>query len=151
MSFTGGDVAHLLLALGLLLASAHALGHIFVLCRQPRVIGEITGGLLLGPTLLGAAFPSLEARIFPPDGPTASWLGGTYQLGLMLLMFASGAEMRSLFRRGEGRTVGVVTFTGVALPSSRELDCSASWTLPPCWVKQAIRPLCFWSLRWRSQ
>lgn len=116
MIFTGSDVAHLLLALALLLATAHAIGHLFVLCRQPRVIGEITGGLLLGPTVLGGVAPGLEAQIFPLEGPTASWLGGTYQLGLLLLMFASGAEMRSIYRRGEGRIVGLVTLTGVVLP-----------------------------------
>lgn len=116
MSFAGPDVAHLLLALAVLLAGAHALGHVFVLCRQPRVIGEITGGLLLGPTVLGALAPRLEADIFPMQGPTASFLGGTYQLGLMLLMFASGAEMRSIYRSGEGRVVALVTSIGVVLP-----------------------------------
>jgi Kef-type K+ transport system membrane component KefB len=116
MSFTGLDVAHLLLAVSLLLACAHGLGHLFVLCRQPRVIGEIVGGLLLGPTFFGALWPHLQASVFPAEGTTAFWLGGTYQLGLMLLMFSSGAEMRSMVRRGEGRTVGIVTLTGVALP-----------------------------------
>jgi K+:H+ antiporter len=116
MSLTGSDVAHLLLALALLLASAHAIGHLFVLCRQPRVIGEILGGLLLGPTVLGAVAPDLQSNIFPDSGPTAAWLGGTYQLGLLLLMFASGAEMRSIFRRGEARLVTIVTVAGVALP-----------------------------------
>jgi K+:H+ antiporter len=116
MSLAGLDVAHLLLALALLLASAHAIGHLFVLAHQPRVIGEILGGLLLGPTVLGAVAPGLQASLFPVSGPTAAWLGGTYQLGLLLLMFASGAEMRSIYRRGEGRLVGIVTLAGVALP-----------------------------------
>lgn len=114
--FTDVDVAHLLVALALLLGSAHAVGHLFVLVRQPRVIGEITAGLLLGPTLFGAVAPGLQADIFPADGPTAAWLGATYQLGLMLLMFASGAEMRSLFQRDEGKIVVTVTVTGVVLP-----------------------------------
>lgn len=116
MSLGAADFAQMLIAVGLLLAVAHAVGHLFALMRQPRVIGEIGAGLLLGPTLLGTLAPDLEKQIFPTEGPTASVLGWTYQLGLLLLMFCSGAEMRSLFGRGERRVVGTVTVTGVLLP-----------------------------------
>jgi Kef-type K+ transport system membrane component KefB len=116
VNLSASDVAHLLLSLMLLLAAAHAVGHLFVVLRQPRVIGEITGGLLLGPTLFGALFPDLQAQVFPAQGPTASVVGATYQLGLLLLMFCSGAEMRSVFRRDEGRIVALVTVSGVVLP-----------------------------------
>lgn len=116
MSLSSSDIGHLLLAVGLLLAAAHALGYLFSAARQPRVIGEIAGGLILGPTLFGVISPHLQQRVFPTDGVVASWLGGTYQIGLLLLMFASGAEMRSVFQRREGRTVVTVTTCGVILP-----------------------------------
>ena len=48
------ELARLLLALTLLLAFAHIAGYLATRVRQPRVIGEIVGGLLLGPTVLGA-------------------------------------------------------------------------------------------------
>jgi Kef-type K+ transport system membrane component KefB len=113
---TGPEVAHLLLALGLLLVAAHAVGHAFTLLRQPRVIGELAGGLLLGPTLLGAVSPRAESWIFAGTGPTSSVISWSSQLGLLLLMFCSGAEMRSVFRRDERRVVAWVTVLGVALP-----------------------------------
>jgi Kef-type K+ transport system membrane component KefB len=116
MTLAAGDFAQLLLAVGLLLGAAHAVGHLFTLARQPRVIGEIMGGLLLGPTVLGALAPELQATLFPSEGPVAAVLGWNYQIGLLLLMFASGAEMRSVFRRGETRVVGLVTVVGVVLP-----------------------------------
>jgi Kef-type K+ transport system membrane component KefB len=116
MHVTGPDLAHLLLALGLLLVAAHGVGHVFALLRQPRVIGELTGGLLLGPTLLGTIAPRAESWLFPATGPTASVVGWCSQLGLLLLMFCSGAEMRSVFHRGERRVVAWVTVLGVALP-----------------------------------
>ncbi|MDF2093469.1 cation:proton antiporter [Knoellia sp. 3-2P3] len=112
----GADFAHTLVALALLLAAAHGVGHLFTLLRQPRVIGEIAGGLVLGPTLLGYLWPDLQARVFPTEGSVAAVLGWASQLGLLLLMFCSGAEMRSLFRRDESRLVGLVTVTGVVLP-----------------------------------
>jgi hypothetical protein len=39
MTLAGADVLRLLTSLGLLVIAAHAVGHAFVLLRQPRVIG----------------------------------------------------------------------------------------------------------------
>lgn len=116
MTLASADLVRLMTALGLLVAAAHAVGHGFVLLRQPRVIGEIVGGLLLGPTVLGLGLPSWHAALFPETGTTAAVLGWSYQLGLLLLMFCSGAEMRTMFRPGESRAVGLVTVLGVTLP-----------------------------------
>lgn len=116
LSFTDADTAHLLLALVLLLASAHGCGYLFAHFHQPRVIGEIVGGLLLGPTVLGAIAPHLETVVFPSGGPTGAVLGAVYQLGLLLLMFCSGAEIRSAMRREEGKTVVLIAAFGTLLP-----------------------------------
>ncbi|MFZ2013074.1 MAG: cation:proton antiporter [Nocardioides sp.] len=116
MTLAADDVVRLLMALGLLVIVAHAVGHVFVLLKQPRVIGEIVGGLLLGPTVLGLVLPSWHAALFPEAGAGAAVLGWSYQLGLMLLMFCSGAEMRTMLRPGEGRVVGLVTVLGVTVP-----------------------------------
>ena len=43
-------------------------------------------------------------------------LDAIYQLGLLLLMFGAGAEIRSSFRRDERRTVAAVTITGMVVP-----------------------------------
>ena len=39
--------------------------------------------------------PSLQATLLLSEGPVAAVLGWNYQIGLLLLMFASGAEMRA--------------------------------------------------------
>jgi len=116
MGTTGPEVAQVLTAVGLLLVAAHGVGHAFAVLRQPRVIGELTGGLLLGPTVLGAVVPGAQAWLFPTDGSAAIVLAWSSQLGLLLLMFCSGVEMRSVLRRDERRVVAWVTVTGVALP-----------------------------------
>jgi Kef-type K+ transport system membrane component KefB len=110
------DLAHILLALALLVAVAHGLGYVFARFRQPAVIGEILGGLLLGPTLFGELFPDAQASVFPDNGATAVALGTVYQLGLLLLMFSAGAQMRSLFHRDEGKLVAAISVTGTVLP-----------------------------------
>jgi K+:H+ antiporter len=80
------------------------------------VIGEIAGGLLLGPTVLGALWPHLETVIFPASGPTSPVLGAVYQLGLLLLMFCSGAEIRSFLHRRERKTVALIAVLGTVIP-----------------------------------
>ncbi|HJR97361.1 MAG TPA: cation:proton antiporter [Actinomycetota bacterium] len=110
------ELARLLLAVFLLLVAAHSGGYLAARFGQPRVIGEILGGLLLGPTLLGAVAPDFHDRIFPPTGPVPIVLDAVYQLGLLLLMFSAGSEIRSSFRADERRTVAAVTVIGMVVP-----------------------------------
>lgn len=116
MTLSSADLARMLLTLALLVAAAHGIGHVFARLRQPRVIGEIIGGLLLGPTVFGALAPGIQAQVFPSDGASAAILGGVYQLGLLLLMFCSGVEARAVFSRGDKRLVLLITSLGMAIP-----------------------------------
>jgi Kef-type K+ transport system membrane component KefB len=116
LSIDAPAVAHLLAALAALMVAAHALGTLFVRLHQPRVIGEIAAGLVLGPTLLGHLAPGLESRLFPATGVTPTVLGAVYQLGLLLLLFCSGTQIRAALRRSESKTVGWVLTTGMFLP-----------------------------------
>jgi Kef-type K+ transport system membrane component KefB len=117
MSLSDFQTAQIMLALALLLMAAHGMGHLFARFRQPRVIGEILGGLLLGPTCFGYLLPELQRSAFPgSDGVTYPVLGAVYQLGLLLLMFCSGMEVRSGLRSGERRTALTITVTGTLIP-----------------------------------
>jgi Kef-type K+ transport system membrane component KefB len=133
MSLDASAVAQLLAALAALMVVAHMLGTLFARFRQPRVIGEIAAGLVLGPTLLGHLAPGLESRLFPATGVTPTVLGAVYQLGLLLLLFCSGTQIRLTLWRGESRTVGWVFVTGMLLPFLaglgllRVLDLRSSW------------------------
>lgn len=57
---------------------------------QPGAVGEIAGGLMLGPSLLGAFFPEFHAMLFSAE--TARTLFVLGQIGLVLLMFEIGAD-----------------------------------------------------------
>jgi Kef-type K+ transport system membrane component KefB len=92
------------------------MGRLFARFRQPPVIGEILGGLLLGPTVLGQLLPRTETWLFPEDGPVAFGPALVYQLGMLLLMFTAGVEMRTVFSRQDGRSVAVIALAGMAVP-----------------------------------
>jgi Kef-type K+ transport system membrane component KefB len=113
------DFGLLTLQLSVLLAAALSLGEIFHRMRQPRVIGEIAAGVIVGPSVLGHFAPVLAARFFPAPGATsgrAAVVQFIYNLGLLLLMFASGAETRSLFHRDDRRAVAWLGSVGTLLP-----------------------------------
>jgi Kef-type K+ transport system membrane component KefB len=110
------QLAHVLVAISLLVASAQFVGWLFARLRQPAVIGEIVGGLLLGPTLLGTVAPGTFSRLFPSSGPTASVLSALAELGLILLMFCSGMELRSAFQRCDRRLVSSIAVAGMVFP-----------------------------------
>jgi Kef-type K+ transport system membrane component KefB len=116
LSLATSDIARLLVAVTVLLIAAHGIGALFAWLRQPRVIGEIVGGLLLGPTVLGAWAPRVHEWLFPTNGPTATVLATIYQLGLLLLMYCSGMELRSWIKRREARTAGFILALGTMLP-----------------------------------
>lgn len=116
MSLQQADLAQLLLALTVLLVVAHMVGQVFALLRQPPVIGEIMGGLLLGPTVFGLVAPDAQARMFPTSGVTGTGLGVVYELGLLLLLFLSGREVQMYRGGGEQRTVAIVAAAGLFLP-----------------------------------
>ena len=117
---SSADFGSLTLQLSLLLVTAHVLGYLFARLRQPRVIGEILAGVLLGPSILGTFAPHLSAVVFPPtDAPTSPHqvvLSFLYSLGLLLLMFVSGTEMRGLFHRDDRRQVAWLASMGTVVP-----------------------------------
>jgi Kef-type K+ transport system membrane component KefB len=102
------------LVLLLLVGCAQLLGYLFVKLRQPKVVGEIAAGILLGPALLGR-FPFLS-HLIDNAKHQGNILDFVYWLGLLLLMFLSGAETQQLFTREERREVGWLIIAGTGIP-----------------------------------
>ena len=111
---TNSDLTSILFILLLLVGLAQFLGYLFVKIRQPKVVGEILAGVVLGPALVGRLpFASgLMEAVKHQDGI----LNFVYWLGLLLLMFLSGAETRQLFTREERREVGWLAIVGTGIP-----------------------------------
>lgn len=120
---SAAEFGSLTLLLFLLISAAQLFGYFFVRLHQPRVVGEILAGVVLGPSVLGYVAPDLSSAILPV-GETAgavalkyqAVIGFLYNLGLLLLMFASGAETKGLFRREDTREVAWLGGLGTGLP-----------------------------------
>ncbi len=113
---SNAEFGSLTLLLFIVIAAAHVFGYVFVRLRQPRVVGEIVAGVLLGPAVLGHFAPAASRAIFDGGRAHDTVLGFLYSLGLLLLMFLSGAETRGLFGRDDRRQVGWLAAVGTGLP-----------------------------------
>ena len=114
------EIGALTLVLVLILGLAHLFGHLFTKLRQPRVIGEILAGLVIGPSVLGSLLPGVYARLFQTGTPTGikfeAVIAFLYNLGLLMHMFLSGTKIRGLFTSEDRRAVCSIVSVGTGLP-----------------------------------
>lgn len=104
----------LLIAVPVVIAACRAGAGLFRRLGQPPVIGEITLGILLGPSLLGWLSPSLQHWLFPPD--VLPYIGALGNLGLLAFMFLVGLELDLSALRGHSRSAVAVSQASIALP-----------------------------------
>jgi Kef-type K+ transport system membrane component KefB len=108
--------ARVLVALLAVLVVGRSLAVVFRYLGQPPVIGEVVGGIILGPSVLGRIWPEAAASILPPA--VAPFLGVISQLGVILYMFIVGLELNPQLLRGRMHAAATISFAGIAVPFS---------------------------------
>ena len=134
---SNSEIGAILLTLCVLAAAAHVLGYVFEMLRQPRLVGEILAGVLLGPFVLRRFAPGFFQQLFGA-GDTVIVLDFVYWIGLVLLMFLAGSETRRLMARenqrqtawllGMGTTLPFLLILGIGYSSALPLDAIAGTT-----------------------
>jgi Kef-type K+ transport system membrane component KefB len=106
-----------LFSLVILVVTAHFFGHWFERFKLPRVIGEISAGIVLGPSLLGAlSWRSYDLFLFDEFVGHKVLLNAFYWLGLCLLMFTSGFHIQRRLPGGERRDIGLLVLATSTVP-----------------------------------
>jgi Kef-type K+ transport system membrane component KefB len=132
-------VAYVLVDLALIVAAARIVGGLFVRLHQPRVIGEIVAGILLGPTLLGGSVASdpedsgsgLVNEIFPFQA--FEFLNLIATLALVFFMFLVGLEVEQRFFRGRGRQIITLALAVTIVPFLLGFGVAAVLDKPDVW------------------
>jgi Kef-type K+ transport system membrane component KefB len=109
----GDPVARFLFSVAVILLVCHVFGAVLKRFGQPPVLGEVIGGLVLGPSVLGLLWPASQGWLFPE--PVLTALNYAAQLGLIVFMFLLGCELRT-DRLGSRRVVGATVLGGMGLP-----------------------------------
>lgn len=99
-------------------AAAKLAGEVFVRLRLPAIAGELLVGVLLGPHLLGWIEPN-------------SVLSALSQLGIVVLLFVAGLEMRVSDLMKVGRAASASSLAGIAAAAATGFAAAAAFGFSP--------------------
>lgn len=123
----------------LIVIVCHALHWPLSKIRQPRVIAEVVGGIILGPSVMGRV-PGFQEAIFPKASLVN--LNLVANLGLVLYLFLIGLETDVGFLLSNWRAASSVAFAGLALPFG--LGCALAWGVYHAFREDSgIEPIAF--------
>ena len=102
--------------LALLLIVGRLMGEAALRLGQPSVMGQLIGGLLLGPSFFGLIWPDAQHAIFPSDAAQKSMIDAVSELGILMLLLLTGMETDLQLVRRVGRAAIAAALAGVAVP-----------------------------------
>ena len=122
-------IAYVLADLAIILIAARIVGGVFARYGQPRVVGEIIAGILIGPTVLGGqlakgAVTALDKPAVDGSGlvndlyplQAFAFLNLIGSLALIFFMFLVGLEVQQRFLRGRERQILIVAGAVLLVP-----------------------------------
>lgn len=108
---------------GLLLAQVVVLvllgrlfGELMYRIGQPSILGQIIGGILLGPTVLGGFWPEGLHLLFPGGAAHGTMIEGIAQIGILFLLLLAGMETDLGLAYKLRRAALGVSLSGIAVP-----------------------------------
>lgn len=108
------DLFKLVLQLTVILALCRVVGSLFRKFGQPRVVGEMFAGILLGPSLLGWILPGVSAYLFPPA--SLGFLNALAQIGVVVFMFLVGLGINPKELKNHGHAAVLTSHVSITMP-----------------------------------
>ncbi len=100
----------------LLVVVGRLFGELMVRIGQPSIMGQIIGGILLGPSVLGFFAPGVEAAIFPQVDAQKSMTEAVAQLGILFLLLLAGMETDLGLAMRLRRSAASISLAGIIVP-----------------------------------
>ena len=108
------DMFTLVLQIAVVLAVCRLVGNLFLKIRQPRVVGEMFAGIMLGPSLVGWIAPHFSGLIFPPS--SLGFLNVVSQIGVVVFMFLVGLGINPKELKSEGHAAILTSHVSITAP-----------------------------------
>lgn len=100
----------------LLVVVGRLFGELMVRIGQPSIMGQIIGGIILGPSVLGYFAPGVEAAIFPQVDAQKSMTEAVAQLGILFLLLLAGMETDLGLAMRLRRSAASISLAGIVIP-----------------------------------
>ena len=117
--------------IGAMLAVAIACGQIARRLGQPAVLGELLGGVLIGPTVFQAVAPGAYAWLFPQSTGIVTAREAVLQIGMLFFLFVAGLEVNLGLLRRRGLCLLLTAVLGAAVPFA--VGFGAARVVPGFW------------------
>lgn len=130
------ELIYLFMQFGIMLLTAIVCGQIMRRLRQPAVLGELLGGILLGPTVFGALAPGYFGWLFPVDRTLTLARETVISVGMLFFLFVAGLEVKLVHIRSKGKQVAFTSVLGWLVPMA--LGVAAVQLFPGVWGAAAL-------------
>ncbi len=104
----------LILQIAVVLAVCRLVGELFRKIHQPRVVGEMFAGIMLGPSLLGWVAPRLFSYLFPAS--SLGFLNALSQVGVIVFMFLVGLGINPRELKKQGHAAVLTSHVSITAP-----------------------------------
>jgi Kef-type K+ transport system membrane component KefB len=128
---THSDIIFFIFSLAILLLTAIAFGRLAQYLKMPKVIGELLGGIILGPTILGLFYPNVQQLLFASSGSVFQARDAFVKLGAILLLFVIGLEINLPKITELRKTIAWTSFFGSSFPFI--LGLASVFLFPQIW------------------
>jgi Kef-type K+ transport system membrane component KefB len=113
---TSSEFVLFTLQVTVMLACAVVFAHLMRRLGQPAVLGEMIGGIVLGPSVFGALVPETWERLFQASPAVATARDATIKLGMLFFLFVAGLEVNLSDLRRLGKRAALIGLVGTLVP-----------------------------------
>ena len=117
------DMVFFFLQIGVMLAFALVFGNLMRRLHQPAILGELIGGILLGPTIFGMFFPDSYEWLFQASTTAVLSREAVVEIGMLFFLFVAGLEVNLSFLRKQMVNVAMTSLPSILVPFCFGVAC----------------------------
>lgn len=135
---TSQDFVKFSLQISVMLGFALLFGQFMRRIKQPAVLGEMFGGIILGPTVFGLLAPGLFDWLFQSSTNVVAVRDATIKLGMLFFLFIAGLETNISDLKELGRKAALIGLVGTLVPIAAGV--ALVYALPRDFWGAAVQP-----------